>query len=153
MSMRIRIQEADFDLGEEVRLLAATQPGIGAIASFVGLVRDTNLQTGVQQLRLEHYPGMTEQALEKILVEATERWSLLGTTVIHRVGPLAPTDQIVLVAAASAHRGAAFAACEFIMDYLKTRVPIWKCEDTDAGRRWIDARASDADAANRWKKP
>ncbi len=148
---RILIQPTDFDLSTEVALLRAYNKGIGAVVSFVGLVRDTNLDTGVSQLRLEHYPGMTEQALQQIIVEAETRWSLLGVTVIHRIGSLQPTDQIVLVATASAHRRDAFAACEFIMDFLKTRVPIWKCEDGEAGRRWLDARADDSLAADRWQ--
>jgi len=149
---RILIQQNDFDLNSEVRLLRDQQNGIGAVVSFVGLVRDTNLDTAVSQLRLEHYPGMTEQALQQIVTEAEARWSLLGVTVIHRIGRLQPTEQIVLVATASAHRGDAFAACEFIMDFLKTRVPIWKCEDGANGRRWLDARAQDSTAAARWLK-
>ena len=123
---------------------------IGAIASFVGLVRDINDGTGVTTLTLEHYPAMTQKALDGIVGQAMARWDVIDATVIHRVGELKPTDQIVLVAVASGHRGDAFQACEFIMDYLKTRAPFWKKESTLQGERWVDARASDDAATSRW---
>ncbi len=124
---------------------------IGALASFLGLVRDLNDGASVSAMTLEHYPGMTEKALEAIVAEAKQRWNIYDALVIHRVGPLKPCDQIVLVAVSSAHRGEAFAACEFIMDYLKTRAPFWKKEDTPDGGRWVDARDSDDSAAARWQ--
>jgi molybdopterin synthase catalytic subunit len=144
------VQTEDFDLGLEVNRMRVGHPGIGAIASFVGTVRDINEGTGVSELFLEHYPGMTEQALADIAMEAGGRWRLIDTLVIHRVGPLRPTDQIVLVVVGSAHRGDAFAACQFIMDYLKTRAPFWKKERTLQGERWVEARDSDDQAAARW---
>jgi len=125
---------------------------IGAVASFLGLVRDLNDGASVSAMTLEHYPGMTEKALEAIVAEAKQRWNIYDALVIHRVGPLKPCDQIVLVAVSSAHRGEAFAACEFIMDYLKTRAPFWKKEDTPDGGRWVDARDSDDSAAARWQQ-
>ena len=150
--MRVRIQEGDFDLGAELAALRAGDARVGALASFVGLVRDMNDGTGVSEMTLEHYPGMTEKALEEIVVEAKSRWDIYNSLVIHRVGPLKPCDQIVLVAVTSAHRGEAFAACEFIMDYLKTRAPFWKREQTADGARWVDARDKDDSAAERWNK-
>ena len=123
---------------------------IGAIASFVGLVRDINDGTGVTTLTLEHYSAMTQKALDGIVGQAMSRWDVIDATVVHRVGELRPTDQIVLVAVASGHRGDAFQACEFIMDYLKTRAPFWKKESTLQGERWVDARASDDAATSRW---
>ncbi len=147
----VRVQTADFDAGRELERLTRGRVDVGAVASFVGLVRDENDGHAIRGMTLEHYPGMTEKALEEICAEAHARWRLLDTLVIHRVGPLAPGDRIVLVGVASAHRGDAFAACEFIMDYLKTRAPFWKKEDTAQGSRWVDARASDDDAAARWK--
>ena len=150
--MTVRIQEADFDLGSELAALRAGDARVGALASFVGLVRDLNDGSKVSEMILEHYPGMTEKALEEIVDEAKSRWEIYGALVIHRVGPLRPCDQIVLVAVTSAHRGEAFAACEFIMDYLKTRAPFWKREATPAGARWVDARDSDDSAAMRWQK-
>ena len=149
--MTVRIQEADFDLGAELTALRANDARVGALASFVGLVRDVNHGIGVSEMTLEHYPGMTEKALTAIVDEAKMRWDIYGALVIHRVGPLKPCDQIVLVAVTSAHRGEAFAACEFIMDYLKTRAPFWKREATADGARWVDARDSDDAAAERWK--
>ena len=149
--MAVRVQEADFDLNAELTALRAGDPRIGALASFVGLVRDINDGAGVSEMTLEHYPGMTEKALEAIVAEAESRWNLYGVLVIHRVGPLKPCDQIVLVAVTSAHRGEAFAACEFIMDYLKTRAPFWKRETTPDGARWVDARETDDSAAARWQ--
>ena len=148
----IRVQQEDFDVGIETTALRKGNAKIGAIASFVGLVRDINDNAGIASLTLEHYPGMTEKALAKIVAEAESRWALLGCTVIHRVGTLKPTDQIVLVIVASSHRGHAFEACEFIMDYLKTDAPFWKKERTADGERWVDSRESDAAAAKRWKE-
>ena len=150
--MSVRVQQEDFDLSAEVAALRAGQPGVGAVAAFVGLVRDMNEGSGVSEMALEHYPGMTEKALEAIIAEARAHWDILGARIIHRVGTLQPCDQIVLVAVSSAHRGEAFAACEFIMDYLKTRAPFWKREVTPAGARWVDARETDDSAAARWEK-
>ena len=147
----VRVQEADFDVGRELETLTAGRRDVGAVASFVGLVRDANDGSAVSGMTLEHYPGMTEKALHDICAQALARWDLLDTLVIHRVGPLKPGDRIVLVGVSSAHRGEAFAACEFIMDYLKTRAPFWKREDTPAGSRWVEARASDDTAAEKWK--
>ncbi len=147
----IRVQTVDFDLNIEVAAIRAGNPRIGAIASFIGLVRDVNDGSGVSTLSLEHYPGMTEKALEKIVADARARWDVIDCTVIHRVGELQPTDQIVLVIVASSHRGEAFDACEFIMDYLKTEAPFWKKEVTPEGARWVDSRESDSNAALRWQ--
>ena len=148
--MPVRVQTDDFDLGAEVAALRAGNPRVGAVACFVGTVRDLNEGTGVRTLTLEHYPGMTERSLEDICAQARARWSLEDVLVVHRVGTMAPQDQIVLVATTSAHRGEAFAACEFIMDYLKTRAPFWKKELTPEGERWVEARSSDDEAASRW---
>ncbi|WP_085315799.1 molybdopterin synthase catalytic subunit MoaE [Derxia lacustris] len=151
--MPVRVQTEDFDLGAEIAALRAGDPRVGAVATFLGTVRDANPDLGdgvVRELVLEHYPGMTEKALEAICAEARTRWDLLDILVIHRVGPLRPTDQIVLVAVTSAHRGEAFAACEFVMDWLKTRAPFWKKERTPDGERWVEARDSDDSAAARW---
>jgi len=148
----IRIQEADFDLTSEIKLLRQDDPRVGAVVTFVGTVRDMNDGSQVKGMTLEHYPGMTEKALEDIIKQAKGRWDLYQTLVIHRVGPLLPEDQIVLVAVTSAHRGEAFAACEFIMDYLKTAAPFWKKEETPEGARWVDARISDDAAMTRWSK-
>ena len=148
----IKVQEADFDLGAEVAALRAADPRVGAVVSFLGLVRDMNDGASVAEMTLEHYPGMTEKALAAIVADAQGRWDLYDVLVIHRVGPLKPCDQIVLVAVTSAHRGEAFAACEFIMDYLKTRAPFWKKEATPDGGRWVDARESDDGAAARWQQ-
>jgi len=147
----VRVQAEDFDTGRELEALTRGRADVGALASFVGLVRDANDGSPIAGMTLEHYPGMTEKALEEICREAHARWDLLDTLVIHRVGPLVPGDRIVLVGVSSAHRGEAFAACEFIMDYLKTRAPFWKREETPEGPRWVEARASDDDAAGRWK--
>lgn len=149
--MTVRVQEADFDLGAELLALRAADARVGALASFLGLVRDLNDGANVSEMTLEHYPGMTEKALEEIVAEARGRWDIYDALVIHRVGPLKPCDQIVLVAVTSAHRGEAFAACEFIMDYLKTRAPFWKREATPDGARWVDARETDDSAAARWQ--
>lgn len=145
----IRVQADDFDIAAELALIR-TNASVGAVASFIGLVRDVNDGSGVSTLTLEHYPQMTEKALAGIVREAESRWRILASTVIHRVGELKPTDQIVLVLVASAHRGDAFAACEFIMDYLKTQAPFWKKEQTPNGSRWVEARDSDDAAARRW---
>ncbi|MBU1363564.1 MAG: molybdopterin synthase catalytic subunit MoaE [Gammaproteobacteria bacterium] len=150
--MTVRVQEADFDLGAELLALRAADARVGALASFLGLVRDINDGASVAEMTLEHYSGMTEKALEAIVAEAKGRWDIYDALVIHRVGPLKPCDQIVLVAVTSAHRGEAFAACEFIMDYLKTRAPFWKREATPQGARWVDARDADDSAAARWQK-
>lgn len=149
--MTVRIQEADFDIGAELAALTAGDARIGAVASFVGLVRDLNDGQGVSALRLEYYPGMTEKALEQIATEARQRWDVYEILVIHRVGELQPCDRIVLVAVSSAHRGEAFAACEFVIDFLKTRAPFWKCETTPQGSHWVDAREADEAAAARWR--
>ena len=147
---RVSIQTADFDLGTEVAALRAGDPGVGAVASFIGTVRDRNDGQGVQRMELEHYPGMTEKAIEAMIDEALRRFDIRAARVIHRVGPLQPLDQIVLVVVTSAHRGAAFQACEFLMDYLKTQAPFWKKEHTPEGARWVDARVADDAALARW---
>jgi molybdopterin synthase catalytic subunit len=149
--MTVRVQTQDFDVGAEILALRRGDPKIGAIASFIGLVRDVNDGDAVSEMTLEHYPGMTEKALEGIVAQARSRWDILDVLVIHRVGTLKPTDQIVLVAVSGAHRGEAFAACEFVMDYLKTGAPFWKKERTPQGARWVDARESDDRAVERWK--
>lgn len=146
----VRVQEADFDLSTELAQLRAAQPGVGAIVSFVGTVRDLNEGASVAEMALEHYPGMTELAIQSIIDQARARWELFGALVIHRVGPLLPMEQIVLVAVSSAHRGEAFAACEFIIDFLKTEAPFWKKEQTPEGARWVDARVSDDVALKKW---
>lgn len=146
----VRIQTGDFDLGAEVVALRAGDPAIGAVASFIGTVRDCNDGQSVSAMELEHYPGMTESAIEAMVAAAGERFDIRGATVIHRVGLLAPLDQVVLVAVSSAHRGEAFQACEFLMDYLKTQAPFWKKENTPMGARWVDARVSDDQALARW---
>jgi len=154
--MRVSVQEADFDVGAETEALTAGRPDVGAVASFVGYVRADKLagenvaEQAVSAMTLEHYPGMTEKSLEAIVAEAESRWSLLGVRVIHRFGRLVPGDRIVFVGVAGSHRGEAFAACEFIMDYLKTRAPFWKKEDTPEGGRWVDAREADDAAAEKW---
>ncbi len=141
--MKVSVQKQDFDLGAEVGAISKKST-IGAVASFVGLVRDV-------RMTLEHYPGMTEGVIRKIVDEAASRWQVMDCTVIHRYGELEPNDQIVMVAVASAHRGDAFQACEFIMDYLKTQAPFWKKEHRAGGATWVEARASDDEAADRWK--
>lgn len=150
--MKILVQETDFDPGAEIAALHAGQPRVGAVTSFVGLVRDVNEGDAVSTLTLEHYPAMTEKSLRGIVDEAMGRWSLLDVTVIHRVGLLNPLDQIVFVGVASGHRGEAFTACEFIMDFLKTRAPFWKKEGTPQGDRWVESRATDDEAAGRWQQ-
>lgn len=147
----VRVQTGDFDLGLEVARLREGDARVGAVVAFVGTVRDLNDGAQVAAMELEHYPGMTEKALDDIAAQAAARWPLFATLVIHRVGPLQPLDQIVLVAVTAAHRGDAFAACEFIMDYLKTEAPFWKKEDTPDGARWVDARVTDDTARARWQ--
>lgn len=150
--MTVRVQTQDFDAGFEISQLRNARKDTGAVVSFIGQVRDLNDGDTVSLLTLEHYPGMTEKALEAIVSQAQSRWDIFDTVVIHRVGTLQPTDQIVLVAVSSAHRGAAFKACEFIMDYLKTEAPFWKKEVTNQGERWVDAKSTDDDARERWIK-
>lgn len=150
--MTVRVQEADFDLTTEIADLRKSRPDLGAVAAFIGLVRDVNAGATVSEMTLEHYPAMTQKALESIVSQAMQRWEIDEALVIHRVGRLLPTDQIVLVAVAGAHRGPAFAACEFIMDYLKTQAPFWKKEQTPNGAHWVEARESDEAAAQRWKQ-
>jgi len=149
--MTVKIQTADFDVSAEIAALRRGNPKVGAVASFVGVVRDTNDGGTVAAMTLEHYPGMTEKAIEEIIGQARSRWNVLNVLVIHRVGQLRPLDQIVLVVVAGEHRGEAFAACEFIMDYLKTRAPFWKKEQTGKGARWVEARQTDDIAAERWR--
>lgn len=149
METQIRVGPAPFDMAEAYRWLAACDED-GAVVTFTGKVRNHNLGNDVAALTLEHYPGMTEKALQEIVDAARERWPLQRVTVIHRVGELLPGDEIVLVGVTSAHRGSAFSAAEFIMDYLKTRAPFWKREATEKGDRWVDARDSDHQAAQRW---
>ena len=147
----ISVQSEAFDVAAVIDDLRAGNPAVGAIASFIGLVRDLNDGAAVASMTLEHYPGMTEKALEAIVGEAAERWDLIGASVVHRIGELRPTDAIVLVAVASAHRDAAFQACAFIMDFLKTRAPFWKKEQNSQGARWVESRTSDTRATERWK--
>lgn len=148
--MTIRVQTDDFDAGQEIRQLQSSRTDIGAIVSFIGLVRDMNQDESIHQLTLEHYPGMTEKALENIIEQAKQRWCIQEALIIHRVGTMNPGDQIVLVVACGAHRGDTFAACEFMMDYLKTEAPFWKKESTPNGARWVEARESDETARQRW---
>jgi molybdopterin synthase catalytic subunit len=149
----IRVQREDFDVGRELEALTAGNRAVGGLCAFVGLVRDMAGDQPIGAMTLEHYPAMTEKALAKIEAEARERWPLAATLIIHRHGRLEPGDRIVLVATASAHRQAAFEACHFLIDWLKTKAPFWKLEDTAAGAKWVDARASDDDAAARWSEP
>ena len=146
----VRVQAHDFDLSAEIAILRSEDARVGAVVSFVGTVRDMNEGASVAEMELEHYAGMTEQSIEKIVQQAQLRWPLFGVTVIHRVGQLKPMEQIVLVACTAAHRGEAFAACEFIIDYLKTEAPFWKKEQTPQGARWVDARATDDVALEKW---
>ncbi len=149
--MTIRIEAQDFELGAEIARLRTGQPQIGAVVAFIGTVRDMNDGSQVAEMTLEHYPGMTEKSIQTIVDQARLRWTLFDTLVIHRIGPLLPQDQIVLVAVTAAHRGEAFAACEFVMDYLKTEAPFWKKEQTPQGARWVDARAVDDAALAKWR--
>ena len=148
----IRVQQEDFDAGAEIARLTHGNHGIGGVCSFIGLVRDMAGGEKIDSMELEHYPGMTEKALAEIEAEAQARWPLAATLIIHRYGRLEPGDRIVLVAAASAHREAAFEACHFLIDWLKTQAPFWKLEDTPDGGKWVDARDSDDAAARRWVK-
>ena len=148
--MPVRVQTEDFDVAREIERLRGDDARVGAVVSFIGLVRDLNDATAVHTLTLEHYPAMTEKALAQIVEEAKSRWKIHDALIIHRVGELKPGDRIVLAAVTGAHRGEAFAACEFLMDYLKTRAPFWKKERTAAGERWVEARESDDEAARRW---
>jgi molybdopterin synthase catalytic subunit len=150
MHFSVQIQTQDFDLSHEIGVLRQNQTGVGAVCSFVGTVRDRNEGDHVASLELEHYPGMTEKSIERMITEAQSRFDILGARVIHRVGLLKPLDQIVLVAVTSPHRGESFQACEFLMDYLKTQAPFWKKEATPQGHRWVDARVSDDKALARW---
>ena len=147
----IRVQREDFDVGKEIEALTRGKTGIGGVASFIGVMRDVAGDSSVTAMTLEHYPGMTERELARIEQEAQTRWPLLASLVIHRYGRMEPGDRIVLVVTASAHRQAAFAACEFLMDYLKTQAPFWKQEETPDGPRWVDADHRDDEAASRWK--
>ena len=149
--MPVRVQQQDFDAGTEIARMRANNPKIGAVASFIGIVRDLNEDAAVGSITLEHYPGMTEKSLAAIAEQAKARWRLHDVLIVHRVGTLVPADQIVLVVTTSSHRGDAFAACQFVMDYLKTEAPFWKKETTKDGMRWVDARDSDAQARERWK--
>ena len=151
--MTVRVQTKDFDAGQElISMRLAGQGNVGAMVSFVGLVRDMNDGDAINTLTLEHYPEMTQKALEAIEVEAKTRWNIIDSLIIHRVGSLKPLDQIVLVAVTSAHRGEAFKACEFMMDYLKSSAPFWKKEATNQGERWVEAKLSDDAAKARWNK-
>ena len=149
--MAVFVQEADFDPGVEMAALSAGRTDVGGVACFVGLVRDIAGGTAVTAMTLEHYPGMTELQLAEIEAEARSRWPLLEVRIVHRVGRLEPGDRIMFCGAASAHRGAALEACAFLMDWLKTKAPFWKREETPAGERWVDARAEDDEAASRWR--
>jgi len=148
----VRVQREDFDVGAELAALAAEDAGIGAVTCFLGLVRDIHADRRVGAMTLEHFPGMTERELTRISAEAHARWPLAATLIVHRHGRLETRDRIVLCAAASAHRAAAFDACAFLIDFLKTRAPFWKLEATDAGERWVEARVSDDEAAARWER-
>jgi molybdopterin synthase catalytic subunit len=150
MQPRVMIQSQDFDLGEEIAALRASDKRVGAVCSFIGTVRDRNDGLNVSELELEHYPGMTEKSIEGMIDEAHKRFDIYAARVIHRIGPLKPLDQIVMVAVTSAHRGESFQACEFLMDYLKTQAPFWKKEQTPEGARWVDARVSDEAALAKW---
>ena len=150
MTTRVRIQTGDFNLADEVDALRRDDRRVGAVCTFTGTVRDRNDGASVSSMELEHYPGMTEKAIEAMIDEAHKRFDILGARVIHRIGLLQPLDQIVLVAVTSAHRGESFQACEFLMDYLKTQAPFWKKEQTPAGARWVDARVTDDAALAKW---
>lgn len=148
--MTVRVQVEDFDAGAEINAMRRSHANIGAVAAFVGQVRDLNEGDQVSELVLEHYPGMTEKSLQSIIEQAKKRWDVIDALIVHRVGKLKPLDQIVLVLVASSHRKEAFAACEFMMDYLKTEAPFWKKEQTPAGSRWVEAKTSDDEAKKRW---
>lgn len=148
--MPVRVQTEDFDLSAEIKQLRQGDARVGSVAAFIGTVRDQNEGAEVSKMTLEHYPGMTEKSLEEIIDQAKARWDIYDVLIIHRIGPLDIEDQIVLVAVTSAHRGEAFASCEFVMDYLKTLAPFWKKEDTENGAKWVDARLSDDEALKKW---
>ena len=150
MSARVRISTEDFNLADEIASLRAGDKGVGAVCSFIGTVRDRNDGSNVSSMALEHYPGMTEKAIEAMIDEAVKRFDIFAARVVHRVGLLQPLDQVVMVAVTSAHRGESFKACEFLMDYLKTQAPFWKKEQTPEGARWVDARVTDDAALARW---
>jgi molybdopterin synthase catalytic subunit len=150
MAARVSIQTQDFDVAAEIAALRRDDPGVGAVCSFIGTVRDRNDGSAVSAMELEHYPGMTEKAIEQMIDEAFHRFDIRAARVIHRVGPLQLQDQIVLVVVTSSHRGESFRACEFLMDYLKTQAPFWKKESTPEGERWVDARVADDAALERW---
>lgn len=150
--MTVRVQTEDFDVGFEINQLRSARKDVGAVVSFLGQVRDVNEGDQVSQLTLEHYPGMTEKSLDAIITQAKARWNIMDVLVIHRVGTLQPCEQIVLVAVSGGHRAEAFAACEFVMDYLKTEAPFWKKEATPSGEHWVEAKSSDDDARERWDK-
>jgi len=152
LNMTVRVQTEDFDAGFEINQLRRARRDVGAVVSFIGQVRDINEGDEVSQLTLEHYPGMTEKSLEAIITQARARWNIMDVLIIHRVGTLQPCDQIVLVAVSGGHRGEAFAACAFVMDYLKTEAPFWKKEVTQSGERWVEAKTSDDEARERWDK-
>ena len=149
----VRVQAEPFDIAAEQEAVWRGRPEVGALVTFVGLMRDMNAGERVSRMTLEHYPGMTEKALAAIAEEAANRWDLQGIRIVHRVGDLMPQDPIVLVAVASSHRGEAFRACELLIDYLKTKAPFWKKEVTEAGERWVEARSTDDEAADRWREP
>ena len=149
--MTVRVQQSDFDVGAELAALRGANPGVGAIASFVGLARDLNEGRKVLEMTLEHYPGMTERALEDIVAQARQRWDIIDALIVHRIGTIAPLGQIVLVAVASMHRHDAFEACRFLIDYLKTDAPFWKREITPDGPQWVEARSSDEQARASWQ--
>jgi molybdopterin synthase catalytic subunit len=151
--MPVRVQTEDFDVSAELNALRAGRPQMGAVAMFVGTVRDINEGDAVSAMELEHYPGMTETSLQAMIDQAHQRWDVLDCLIVHRVGRLAPCDQIVLVIVSSAHRKQAFEACEFLMDFLKTEAPFWKKENTPQGTRWVEARETDEEAAARWVQP
>jgi molybdopterin synthase catalytic subunit len=151
--MPVRVQTEDFDVSAELKALRAGRPQVGAVAMFVGTVRDINEGDAVSAMELEHYPGMTESSLQAMIDQAQQRWDVLDCLIVHRVGRLAPLDQIVLVIVSSAHRKQAFEACEYLMDFLKTEAPFWKKESTLEGTRWVEARETDGAAAARWAQP
>jgi molybdopterin synthase catalytic subunit len=150
MTARVSVQTQDFDLADEIAALRAHDTRVGAVCSFIGTVRDRSGGAAVSSMELEHYPGMTEKAIEAMIGEAQRRFDIYGARVVHRVGLLQPADQIVMVAVTSAHRGESFKACEFLMDYLKTQAPFWKKEQTPEGAHWVDARVADEAALRRW---
>ncbi len=149
--MAVRVQQEDFDVDTELKLLRLARTDIGAVVSFIGQVRDMNDGDNVAAMTLEHYPGMTEKSLDNIATIAKQRWDIFDVLIVHRIGQLKPTDQIVLVAVTSAHRKHAFSACEFVMDFLKTEAPFWKKERTTSGERWVEAKTEDEHAREKWR--